>query len=161
MTALIQLWFSYVGGTHKTHSQPLAGQIHIRARLTVAFVLLVILEGLSVTVTILAGQHKGKGGWERFVIIHQNAAAVLAIWVFVGSLLSSDKLRLVAGLFLTEPLSQAILSRLSRLPCISPQAVQRMQACAGPHQREEFLAKNSVPSFGQPGRMLVCLASCH
>lgn len=126
-----------------------------------AFVLLVILEGLSVTVTILAGQHKGKGGWERFVIIHQNAAAVLAIWVFVGSLLSSDKLRLVAGLFLTEPLSQAILSRLSRLPCISPQAVQRMQACAGPHQREEFLAKNSVPSFGQPGRMLVCLASCH
>lgn len=83
--------------------------------------------------TFLAGQHKSKGGWERFVIIHQNAAAVLAIWVFVGSLLSSDKLRLVAGLFLTEPISQVILSRL---PCISPQAVQRMQACAGPNQRQ-------------------------
>lgn len=98
-----------------------------------ALVLLFILEGLSVMFTFLAGQHKGKGGWERFVIIHQNAAAVLAIWVFVGSLLSSDKLRLVAGLFLTEPISQSILSRL---PCVSPQAVQRMLACAGPNQRQ-------------------------
>ena len=94
-----------------------------------AVVLLVILEGLSVLFTFLAGQFHGKGGWERFVLIHQNASAVLAMWVFVGSLLSSDKLKLVAGLLLTEPFSQVILSKL---PCISPQVVQRVQACADP-----------------------------
>ena len=79
--------------------------------------------------TFLAGQFQGKGGWERFVLIHQNVSAGLAIWVFVGSLLSSDKLKLMAGLLLTEPFAQVILSKL---PCISPQAVQRVQASADP-----------------------------
>ena len=94
-----------------------------------AVVLLVILEGLSVLFTFLAGQFQGKGGWERFVLKHQNASAGLAIWVFVGSLLSSDKLTLMAELLLTEPFAQVILSKL---PCISPQAVQKVQASADP-----------------------------
>ncbi len=68
--------------------------------------------------------HAGKGFWERLVDVEMIAAAVLAMWLFIGSLLSSHKLTWLPELLLTEPVSHYLISRI---PCVHSETLLRMQ----------------------------------
>jgi len=81
----------------------LAGELRLAWRLIFAAVMLALLQGSAVGLLFASGMHAGKGSWERFVDVEMIASAVLAMWLFIGSLLSSHKLTWLPELLLTVP----------------------------------------------------------
>ncbi len=107
----------------------LAGELRLAWRLIFAAVMLALLQGSAVGLLFASGMHAGKGSWERFVAVEMIASAVLAMWLFIGSLLSSHKLTWLPELLLTEPVSQYLISRI---PCVQSETAENIRHTRGP-----------------------------